>query len=176
MGSWLEIVKGGDREVKLAPKLQQENGNQMKTRTFRIDWLIPVLGIALVGGAYFPIKSYLGLQEEVRSNEQLTVTLDCLREACGLSQVLTEAQAGGCVVAASGLDELLVANLATDGVRIASADPETRGLLEAFTRFIDRRRSESASMAADGLVGRSDRKVAGQRNVTQTLVSASLAE
>ena len=148
----------------------------MQTRTFKIDWLIPVLGIALVGGGYFPMKSYLGLQEELRSNDQLTVTLERLREDCDLSQILTQTQAGGCVAAARGLDEVLSANLANHSAQLASADADTRGLLEAVVSFIDRRRSESASMAADGLVGRSDREVAGQRNVTRTLASASLAE
>jgi hypothetical protein len=145
----------------------------MQTSTFKIDWLIPVLGIALVGGGYFPMKSYLGFQEELRSNDQLTVTLERLREDCDLSQILTQAQAGGCSVAARGLDEVLSANLATHSARLASSDADTRGLLEAVVSFIDRRRSESASMAADGLVGHSDREVAGQRNLTQTLASAS---
>ena len=54
----------------------------MKTRTFKIDWLIPVLGIALVGGGYFTVKSYLGLQEQIRSGEQFAATVDRLWEDC----------------------------------------------------------------------------------------------
>ena len=145
----------------------------MKTRTLRIDWLIPVLGIALVGGGYLPMKSYLGFKEQIGSEEQFSATMDCLWEDCDLSQMLIQAQASGCATTARSLDELLSAKVATDSARLASADRDTRGLVEDFPRFIDRRRSESTRMAGDVPAGRSEREIAGQRVLTQTLASAS---
>ncbi len=144
----------------------------MKTRTFRIDWLIPVLGIALVGGGYFPMKSYLGLQEQTRSAEQFKATVDLLWEDVDLSRLLMQAQGSGCATTARSLDELLSAHLATDSPRLASAAPETRALVQVVARFVDRRRSESTPMAGDVPAGGSDREVAGQRILTQTLASA----
>ena len=145
----------------------------MKARTFGTDWLIPVLGIALVGGGYFPMKSYLGLQELILSAEQYSATVDRFREDCDLSQVLKQAHASGCATTARRLDELLSANLATYGARLASADPNTQGLAEAVTRYIDRRRSESNPTAGDIPAGRSEGEVAGQSTLMPTLASAS---
>ena len=145
----------------------------MKTRTFRADWLIPVLGIALVGGGYFPMRSYLGLQEQIRAGEQYSVTVDRFREDCDLSQILMQAHVSGCAMTARNLDELLSANVATYSARLASANPNTQGLVEAVTRFIDRRRSESNRMAGDIPAGRSESEVAGQRILMPTLASAS---
>ena len=147
-------------------------GKHMKTRTFRIDWLIPVLGIALVGGGYFAVKSYLGFQEQIRSQEELAATVDRFRVQCGLSGIMVQAQSGGCASTARSLDELLSANLATDIDRLASADTDTRALVEVVTRFINRRRSESSPMAGDVPAGGSDHEVAGQRILTQTLANA----
>ena len=112
----------------------------MKTRTFRTDCLISVLGIALVGGGYFLLKSYVRYQEQIRSAEQLTAIVDRLWEDCDLSQILMQAQITGCAIPARSVDELLSAHLATDSPRIASADPQARALVEIVTKFVDRRR------------------------------------
>lgn len=175
-GSQREIIRGGDREVESATKRQQENGEQMKTRTFRADWLIPVLGIALVGGGYFAMRSYLGLQEQIRAGEQYSATVDRFWADCDLSQVLMQAHASGCGTTARRLDELLSANVATYSARLASANPSTQGLVEAVTGFIDRRRSESNPTAGDMPASLSEREVAGQRPLMPTLASASLGK
>jgi hypothetical protein len=145
----------------------------MKTRTFSKDWLIPVVGIVLVGGGYFPMKSYLGFQEQIRSGEQFAATVDRLWEDCDLTRLLMQAQESGCATTARSVDELLSAHLATDSPRVASDHPGIRALVEVFTTFIDRRRSASTPMAGAVPAGRSDREVAGQRILTQTLASTS---
>jgi hypothetical protein len=159
-----------------ATKLQQRIGNHMKTRVFRIDWLIPVLGIALVGGGYFPMKSYLGLQEQIRSWEQLEATMDRLLECCDLSRVMVQAQSGGCASTARSLYELVAANLATESAGLASADPDARAVVERVAEYIDRRRSESPPMAGDGSAAGSGYEVAGQRSLTQTLTQTLVSK
>jgi hypothetical protein len=154
---------------KLANKLQQRIGNQMKTRTFRIEWLFPVLGIALVGGGYFPMKSYLRLQEQIRSGERVKATADRLLDTCAVSRVMVQAQSGGCASTARRLDELAAANLATESAGLTSADPEARALVELVAKYIDRRRSESPPAAGGESAGRSGYEVAGQRILTPTL-------
>jgi hypothetical protein len=171
--SWLEIIKRGYQEIEVGTKLEQQTGNHMKTRTFRIDGLIPVLGIALVGGGYFPMKAYLGYQEEIHSGEQFRATVACLWEDCDLGRLLTQAQYSGCTMTALRVEELLSAHLVADSPRLASADPQARALAEAVAQFVDRRRSESAAMAGNVPAGGSDHGVAGQTMLTQTLASAS---
>ena len=146
-------------------------GKHMKTGTFRIDWLIPVLGIALVGGGYFPVKSYLGLQEQIRSCERFEATTDRLWEYCDLGRVMVQAQSGGCASTARSLYELVAANLATESAGLAPADSDTRVLVERVAEYIDRRRPESPPMAGDGSAGGSGYEVPGQRRLTQALAS-----
>jgi hypothetical protein len=148
----------------------------MNTRTFRIDWLIPVLGIALVGGAYFPMKSYREYQEQIRYGEQSIATWDHLWEMVDLSQIMGQAQAGGCAMTALSLDGLLSASLWTESDQLPPADTNDRVLVEAVARFIDRRRPDSTPMAGGVRAGGSEREVAGQRILTQTLAGASPGE
>jgi hypothetical protein len=145
----------------------------MKTRTFRVDWLIPVLGIALVGGGYFPMKSYLGLQKQIRSGEEFMATVDRLWEDCDLSLIMAQAQYSGCAVAGRSMDELLRAHFAGDRLRFASADPHARAVVQIVSEFIDRRRSESPPMAGDGSAGGKDHEVAGQLILAETLGSVT---
>jgi hypothetical protein len=144
----------------------------MKTNIYRIDWLIPVLGIALVGGAYCLTKSYLGLQEGIRSGQQYSATVDRLIEDCHLNRIVMQADDSGCAVTARSLDELLSANIATDNSQLASADTDTRAIVEVCFKYIARQRSQNSPVGADLPAGRSDREAAVQQILTQTLASA----
>jgi hypothetical protein len=145
----------------------------MKTNVFKVDWLIPVLGLALVGGGYALTKSYLGLQAEIRAEEQLMVTINRLAEDCRLTQVLLEAQDTGCTVTARSLDELLSANIAAVSSELTSADPQAQAIAEACFKHIARRRSQNSPMAANLPAGRGDLPLAAPRVPEQTLASAS---
>ncbi len=149
----------------------------MKTNVFKVDWLIPVLGLALVGGGYALTKSYLGLQAEIRAEEQLMATIDRLAEDCRLTQVLLQAQDTGCAVAAQSLDELLSANIAAVSSDLASAEPQAQAqaqaMAEACFKHIARRRSQNSPMAANLPAGRGDLPLAAPSVPGQTLASAS---
>ena len=148
----------------------------MKTKTLRINWLIPVLGIALVCGGYFAMKSYSEFQEQIRYAEQSIATCDRLWEKVDLSQIMVQAQHGGCSMTALSLDGLLSASLWTESGQLAPADTNERAMVEVVTRFIDRRRPESTPTAGGVRAGGSEQEVAGQRILTQTLASASPGE
>jgi hypothetical protein len=145
----------------------------MKTNIYRIDWLIPVLGIALVGGGYFLTKSYLGLKEGMRSGEQCSATVDRLVEDLRLNQILMQAENGGCAETARSLDELLSANIADENSQLASADSDTRAMVAFCFKHIARQRSQNSPVGADLPAGRSDREAAAPKILTQTLASAS---
>ena len=52
----------------------------MKTRYLKIDWLIPVLGIAVVAGSLVAATTYLDLERQAQAEESFTATLDRLYE------------------------------------------------------------------------------------------------
>ena len=145
----------------------------MKTNVFKVDWLIPVLGLALVGGGYALTKSYLGVQAEIRAEEQLMATIDRLAEDCRLTQVLLDAQDTGCTVTARSLDELLSANLAAVNADLASAEPQAQAMAEACFKHIARRRSQNSPTAANLPAGRNDLPLAAPVVAGHTLASAA---
>lgn len=126
-----------------------------------MDWLILVLGIVSVGGSCLAMKTYLGLQEQLRCAEQLSAALDRLQVDYRLSEIMMRAQERGCANMARGLDELLSANLAAVGAGLASADADTRNMFDGVTRFIDRRRPPGMPIAGDVQAGDADHQVAG---------------
>jgi hypothetical protein len=144
----------------------------MKANVFRVDWLIPVLGLALVGGGYALTKSYLGFKEEIRSEEQLVVIADHLLEDCRLSRILMQAQDSGCAATARSLDELLAANIVAVNSELTSAGTRGRALAEACFQHIARQRSQNSPAAADWPAGRSDRQLVAPVVFGQELASA----
>ena len=143
----------------------------MKTRTFRKNWLIFVLGIAAVGGGFFLIRAHLRLEEQIRSAEQWNATLDGLREDCHLGEMMMRAQLGGSANTAHGLDRLLSANLSAEAAGIASADTNARAMLESVARYVDRRRPPSMPLAADVRLSGGDHEVAEQGASPPTVVT-----
>jgi hypothetical protein len=128
----------------------------MKTRVFKADWLVPVLGIALVGAAYYPAKSYLAWKEEIRSAERLSGIVDHLREDCSLSRIAQGSQAAGCAATGQRLDELLSANIVALNAELGPADARARELAEACFNYMARQRSQSSPAAAHWPTGRND--------------------
>jgi len=120
----------------------------MKRNVFRVDWLIPVLGIVLVLGGYSLTKSYHGALEDIRLGQQFNAIIDRLTGDCRLSRVLSEAQAAGCAVTAQSLDELLATDMATLNAELQSAEPQARALAEACFEYIARRRHQNAPLAS----------------------------
>jgi hypothetical protein len=152
---------------------EMQNRNYMKTNAFRVNWLIPLLGIALFGVGYPLSKSYLSYQEQIRSGEQMYATVGRLIEDCNLSQVLIQAQNGGCEMTARRLDELLAANIMTEGAQLASADAQTRALADFIFDRVARLSPLGSSMPSGMSQGRSDLQSAAPGLLAQALAGAS---
>ena len=60
----------------------------MKTRYIKMDWLIPVLGIAVVAGSLLAGTTYLNLERKIHADEAFTATLDRLYQDHQLSVAL----------------------------------------------------------------------------------------
>ena len=145
----------------------------MKTNILRINWLIPALGIALVGGGYPLAKSYLELNEEIRSGSQSGAIVDCLLEDYNLNRVLMQLQNGGCAIPARRLEELLSADIATVNSQLASVDPRTQSIAEACFDLMARQRSQNSPVGAGLPAGSSGREIAAQGILIQAMASES---
>jgi hypothetical protein len=139
----------------------------MKRRMIKIDWLAPVLGLILVGGGYAATKTYLELDEKIRSGEQFIATLDGLMEDCNLNRLQMQAQNSGCASTASNLDELLSARIVRVNSELESADPRTRAFVGFCYNHIARLRSRSSPDRAGLPTSLSGREIAGQTGPAQ---------
>ena len=122
----------------------------MKTRYLKIDWLIPVLGIAVVAGSLVAGTTYLNLERKIHANEALTATLDRLYQDHQLSVALKTIHNGEVAAATQRLDLLLCGHILTTNSELASADPRTRTIVEDAFRRIARIRPKSAHTTAAG--------------------------
>ncbi len=145
----------------------------MKTTVFRMDWLVPVLGIVVVGGAYCFIRSYLGYEQDLRSANQTIAICDRLLEDCNLTRSLVQAQNDGCAATSRGLDAWLSADMANVKADATSADPRTQRVVEACVDYLDRRRSENSAMGAGLPAPQTTPQIAAQSVPTQNLAGAS---
>jgi len=113
-----------------------------------MNWLIPVLGIVLVGGGYAARSTYLGFQQSIEANAQFAETMDRVDEACSLLRIQTQFQGGGCPEAARRVDESLATSVATLDRELASSDEQTRCLVNAFFEYRARHQAQNPPTAA----------------------------
>jgi hypothetical protein len=106
----------------------QRKINSMKTQYMKIDWLIPLLGIALVAGGIVAAATYLDLERKIHSGEAFAATLDHLYQDQQLSAALKLIHEGETAAAARSLDLLLCDNLLLVNSQLAAADDRARTL------------------------------------------------
>ena len=120
-----------------------------KLRCFRIDWLIPVLGIGMVAGFVVAATTYRELERQAHAGEIFMPALDCLSHDLTLSLVLKTLHDGEVDRAAQRLDLLLCWDILRADAELASADAQTRAWTEEMLRRIARVRPKTAEGAAD---------------------------
>jgi len=114
-----------------------------------MNWLIPVLGIVLVGGGYAARSTYLGFQESIDANAQFAETIDRVDEACRLLRIQRQFQGGACPEAASRVDDSLDATVATLHHELESpATEQTRIMLNIFFDHLAHHQAQNHAMAA----------------------------
>ena len=79
----------------------------MKTSCFKMDWLIPVLGIAVVAGCLLAATNYRALERQAHTEEVFMPALDRLSHDHTLSLALKALHDGEVDQAAHRLDLLL---------------------------------------------------------------------
>jgi hypothetical protein len=145
--------------------------NRMKTRYLKMNWLIPVLGIAVVAGSIVAGTTYLNLERKTQAAEALTATLDRLYQDQMLSAALKTLHAGEAAVAAQRLDLLLCDDILRTNSELASADARTRTFVEDAFRRIALLRPKIAHGAAAG----SAQDCTGDQAAAQRILELALA-
>jgi hypothetical protein len=138
----------------------------MNTNALRMNWLIPALGVALVGGGYALAKAYIRIEEESRSASQSGTVVDCLLQDYKLNHVLKQLQGGGCTAPAARLEALLAIDRTAIESQLGSVDPRTRALAAACFDTAGRPRARSSEMAAGLMAGADGARFAAARNLT----------
>jgi len=124
----------------------------MRTQYSKLNWLSPVLGIALVGGGYVLARSYAGYDEQIRSQTQSGATVDRLLETCHLGRARAGFYNTECAAQADRLDELLSADVAGIKADLPAVDPQTQALAESCFKHLNRLQAQRSSKPA-GLAG-----------------------
>lgn len=151
--------------------------NTMKTRYMKTDWLIPLLGIAVVAGSLMAVTTYVDLEQKVQAQEALTVTLDRLYQDQKLSAVLRLIHDGETEVAAQRLDLLLCGSILRLNSELASADGRTRAYVQdAFRKIALLRPGFGAGAGAGSAPERSEDQVAAETILRLALGSPQTAQ
>jgi hypothetical protein len=108
----------------------------MKAQYMNIDWLIPLLGTALVAGVVLAARIYLDIERKTQSAEAFTGTLDHLYQDQVLSAALKILHDGDAAAAAQRLDLLLCDNILRLNSEVAFADDRKAAYVQsAFLRI-----------------------------------------
>jgi hypothetical protein len=132
----------------------------MKKNILSMNWLIPMLGVILIGGGYPLAKSYIGYEAEIRSQEQSAEIVDRLLETCQLNETLMQFHNVECAAPARGVQALLSANIEAINADLASVDPGIRTIAAACFERVGYLRSATSPLAAGLLADRSDGQIA----------------
>jgi hypothetical protein len=144
---------------------------RMKTKQFKMNWLITMLGIAVVAGSLVAGTTYRSLERETQANEALTATLDRLQHDLEISSTLKTIHDGNVDGAAQRLDLLLCGNILRTNAELESADVETRvHVQDAF-----RRKALLRPKTANGAAAAPTQECTDDRATAQRILELALA-
>jgi hypothetical protein len=148
----------------------------MKTNHIPIDRLIPWLGIALIAGGLMVAATYLHLERKAHAFEASTATLDRLCQEVQLSAELKRLHEGEVDQAAQDIDLLLCGDILLTNAELASADRETRALVQNTFRRIARVRPKTEGTNAASTQEHVFDQMAAERVLTLALAAPNIAE
>jgi hypothetical protein len=126
----------------------QQKDNDMKTRYFKGRWIMPALGIGLVGGSLAWAAAYVNLERRLQSAEALSVTLERLHLQRQLSLALKSLHEGDVDAAAQRVDLVLCDSVLVVKSDLATADDARWACVQdAFARVARLRPRNSDTLA-----------------------------
>ncbi len=136
----------------------------MKTRYLKADWLVPIVGLALVAGTLMTARAYLNFEKKTDTEQGLTATLDRLYQDQQLTMALKTLHDGDAAAAAERLDLLLCQQIVRLDAELASADARTRAFVEDALQRIALVRPRAAEIGPGGSArDRSEDEIAAER-------------
>jgi hypothetical protein len=149
----------------------------MKTTSFGRNWVIPLLGIAVVAGAVIVRANYLRLEQETWSADALQATIDRLYHDQNLSVALKKLHEGDVDGAVKRLDVVLCDDIVRLDSELEDADQHTRTCVGEGLRRIAHVRPVSPQAAQSGTVpGWVDTQTAAQRILSLAVANELRAE
>jgi outer membrane murein-binding lipoprotein Lpp len=124
--------------------------NRMKTTYLKMNWLILLLGIAVVAGSLVAGAAYRDLERKIQTAEAYSATLDRLYQDHQLSAALKTIHEGAADAAAQRLDLLLCDNILLTNEELLTADPGARAYVEDSFRRIAMLRPKTPASGAAG--------------------------
>lgn len=122
----------------------------MKTKYLEIDWLVPLVGIAVVVGGIVAARTYFDLERKTQADEALAQTVGRLYQDQKVNAALKLIHDGDMKGAAQRLDALLCEDILRLNRELASADARTRAFMEDALRRMALARPGIAAGAASG--------------------------
>jgi hypothetical protein len=147
----------------------------MKTRYLKKDWLILLLGLALVAGGFAATTTYLGLERKVSSGEAFSATLDRLYQSQKLSAALKTLHDGDMATAVQRLDLLLCDNILMINSDLALADDLKRAHVKDVFRKIALLRPQNPSTIAGATLEISNDQIEAEKILAQACVEITRA-
>lgn len=144
--------------------------DDMKTRYLKADWLVPLVGVAVVAGGLMAATTYFDLERQVQAHAALTQTLERLYQDQKLNAALKSIHDGDVQGAAQRLDTLLCANILRLNNELDSADARTRSYVKDAFRRIALARPRIAGSEAAVL----DQESGNDRRAAETILSRAL--
>ena len=144
----------------------------MKTGYWKSDWLVPLVGIAVVGGSLMAATTYVNLEKRVSAGETLSATLDHLYQDQALSAALRTLRDGQVESAAQRVDLVVCQNILRLDSQVTSADPRTRAYIEDAFRRIAQLRPK----IDPGAGGYSEDQVAAEKVLASVVGAAHIAQ
>jgi hypothetical protein len=122
----------------------------MTTRCFRMDWLFPVLGVAVLVCVCAGTIAHKKVERRVVAEETCVPALNRLRHDHALSLALRALHEGRADEASQRLDLLLCWDILSTDAELASADPALRDWAQSvLARIAVARPNKGATTASD---------------------------
>ena len=147
--------------------------SRMKTNYLKMNWLIPMLGIAVVAGTYLTATTYLDVERKVEAEQAFVVTVDQVYQAQQIGSALKAIKEGEVKGAAERLDLLLCNRILRLDSELAASDARTKALIGmAFQKIAAARPKTESEPTAGGAQQIGDARTAAEKILTVNVASA----
>lgn len=140
----------------------------------KVNWLIPLLGVVLVGGGYKAARSFVGFNQTLVEESRFEETIDRMLENERLFLIQAQFQSGGCPNAAGCVAEGLSESVTLLESELASPEERTRTVVARFLEHLAHMRSQHVRIAASLPAGFDGS--AAQETLAQAVIGSSVGK